>query len=52
MTADTILAIDLGKYKSLACAYDPATAAAAYRTVTTARPDLERLIRPPAPPWW
>jgi transposase len=49
MTADTILAIDLGKYKSVACAYDRATAAADYRTVTTARPDLERLIRAARP---
>ena len=45
MSADTILAIDLGKYKSVACAYDPATAAADYRTLTTSRAEVERLIR-------
>jgi hypothetical protein len=45
MTADTILAIDLGKYKCVACAYDRATTAAEYRTVTTSRAEVERLIR-------
>src|SRR5262245_12609212 len=49
MTADTILAIDLGKYKSVACAYDRATAAAEYRTVPTSRADLGRLIRTARP---
>jgi transposase len=43
MTGTTILAIDLGKYKCVACAYDRA-AAAAYRTVATSRAELERLI--------
>ena len=43
MTADTILAIDLGKYKCVACAYDRATAAADYRTIPTCRAEVERL---------
>jgi transposase len=45
MTGTTILAIDLGKYKCVACAYDRATAAAEFRTVTTSRATVERLIR-------
>ena len=45
MSADTILAIDLGKYKCVACAYDRVTAAAEYRTITTSRAEVERLIR-------
>ena len=49
MTGTTILAIDLGKYKCVACAYDRATAAAEYRTVTTSRAEVERLIRRTAP---
>src|SRR3954464_10368760 len=49
MTATTILAIDLGKYKSVACAYDRATAAAEFRTVATSRADLDRLIRSTRP---
>src|SRR4051812_13156992 len=44
MTADTILAIDLGKYKSVAYAYDPATAAAEFRTLDTSRAELAKLI--------
>jgi transposase len=49
MSANTILAIDLGKYKCVACAYDRATAAAEYLTVTTSRAEVERLIRRAAP---
>src|SRR5688572_23084150 len=49
MTGTTILAIDLGKYKCVACAYDRATAVAAFRTLTTSRAELERLIRTAAP---
>lgn len=45
MPADTILAIDLGKYKSVACAYDRATAAADFRAIPTSRAEVERLIR-------
>jgi transposase len=40
--SDTILAVDLGQYKCVACAYDRA---AEYRTVTTSRAEVERLIR-------
>src|SRR5688500_1426938 len=46
---DTILAIDLGKYKCVACAYDRATAAADYRTVATSRAEVQRLIRAAGP---
>jgi transposase len=49
MTSTTILAIDLGKYKCVSCAYDRATAAAAFRTVTTSRAEVERLIRDARP---
>src|SRR3954468_23383175 len=49
MTGTTILAIDLGKYKCVACAYDRATAAAEFRTTATSRADVERLIRDARP---
>ena len=49
MTGTTILAIDLGKYKCVACDYDRATAAAEFRTVTTSRAEVERLIRAARP---
>jgi transposase len=42
--AGTILAIDLGKYKSVACAYDRATAQAAFDTITTGRAERLRLL--------
>jgi transposase len=45
MTGTTILAIDLGKYKCVSCAYDRATTAAEFRTVTTSRAEVQRLIR-------
>ena len=41
---DPILAIDLGKYKSVACLYHPATAEAEFRTLDTSRAELTRLI--------
>jgi hypothetical protein len=41
---DTILALDLGKYKSVACLYGPATAEAEFRTLGTSRAELARLI--------
>jgi hypothetical protein len=41
---DTILALDLAKYKSMACLYHPATAEAAFRTLDTSRAELTRLI--------
>jgi transposase len=49
MTGTTILAIDLGKYKCVACVYDRASAAAEFRTVATSRAELERLIRAAGP---
>ena len=49
MTNATILAIDLGKYKCVSCASDRATAAAEFRTVTTCRAEVQRLIRDSLP---
>ena len=49
-TANPILAIDLGKYKCVACTYDKVAAAAEYRTITTSRAEVERLVRA-ARPW-
>jgi len=46
---DTILAIDLGKYKSVACIYRRDTAAAEFRTVATSRAEVERLIESTRP---
>jgi transposase len=42
--AGTILAIDLGRYKSVACAYDRATGAARFHTLDTGRADFVRLF--------
>jgi transposase len=45
-TAGHIFAIDLGKYKSVACDYDPATAEVAFATFDTSRDELRhRLAR-------
>src|SRR4051812_37071726 len=41
---DTILAVDLGRYKSVACVYDRATRAHAFRTIDTTPDDLARLL--------
>ncbi|QDU21866.1 hypothetical protein ETAA1_38390 [Urbifossiella limnaea] len=49
MTGTTILAIDLGKYKCVSCTYDKVTAAAEFRTITTSRAEVERLIRTTGP---
>ena len=49
MTGTTILAIDLGKYKCVSCTYDRVTAAAEFRTITTSRAEVERLIRGTSP---
>jgi hypothetical protein len=48
----TILAFDLGKYKSVACLYDRATAAATFDSIPTSRGELLRLIdrHRPSPP--
>jgi transposase len=43
-TAAPILAIDLGRYKSVACLYDPAARAAQFRTIDTGRADFDRLF--------
>jgi transposase len=42
--SDTILAVDLGRHKSVACAYDRRTRAAAFRTLDTAPADLDKLL--------
>src|SRR4051812_10713727 len=47
--SNTILAVDLGKYKCVSCAYDRATAAAEFRTITTSRAEVERLVRDARP---
>ena len=49
LTGTTILALDLGKDKCVSCAYDQATTAAEFRTITTSRAEVERLIRATAP---
>jgi transposase len=41
----TILALDLGKYKSVACLYDRATAQARFHTLDTTRDELRRLCQ-------
>jgi transposase len=47
---DTILAIDLGRYKSVACVYDRATRAHTFRTIDTTPIDLDTLLgRHPTP---
>ena len=43
-TASIILAIDLGKYKSVACWYEPATAEVEFATFTTSREELMRIL--------
>jgi hypothetical protein len=40
----TIVALDLGKYKSVACLYDRASAQARFQTIDTTREDLRRLF--------
>src|SRR6516225_5654375 len=42
--AGTILAIDLGKYKSVACVHDEATGAFRFTTFETTRAELQRLM--------
>jgi transposase len=44
MTSAPILAVDLGKYKCVACAYGRAAAVAEFHPVTTSRAELARLI--------
>jgi transposase len=40
-----ILAIDLGKYKSVACAYDRSTTNARFTTLDTTRQDIDKLLQ-------
>ena len=42
--AITILALDLGKFKSVACRYDPATDAHAFETIATTPPAVRDLL--------
>jgi transposase len=45
---DTILAVDLGRFNSVLCWYDPTTKAASFRTAATTPADLRReLLRRP-----
>ena len=43
-TADLILALDLGNYKTVACAYPGAPAAARFESLTTDRDHLRKLL--------
>ena len=47
--AITILALDLGKFKSVACRYDPATGAHAFETIATNPPAVHDLLVDAAP---
>jgi transposase len=42
--SDTIIAIDLGRYKSVACVYTPATRAHTFRTVDTTPDQLTQVL--------
>ena len=44
-----ILAIDLGKFRSVACRFDPATGAHAFETIATTPPALHDLLAASAP---
>jgi transposase len=44
-----LLAIDLGKFKSVACRYDPATGAHAFETIATTPPAVHELLAAAAP---
>ena len=41
----TIVALDLGKYKSVVCIYDSDTTKAGFATITTSRSELLRLVK-------
>jgi transposase len=45
----TILGLDLGKFKSVACLYDPATTEARFTTIHTDPDDLRRLLQAERP---
>ncbi len=42
--AITVLAVDLGKFKSVACRYDPATGEHAFQTIATTPPAVHDLL--------
>ena len=44
-STSTIVALDLGKYKSVACLYDGDPAAARFQSLTTGRAELVRTNR-------
>lgn len=44
MTTDTILAVDLGRYKSVACAYDRRPRDHTYRTIDTTPAEVDKLL--------
>jgi transposase len=44
MTTSTILAIDLGKYNSVACHYEPETKATTFRTIRTTPDEMRKLL--------
>jgi len=48
-TTTTILALDLGKFKSVACRYDAATGAHAFETIATTPPAVHDLLVEAAP---
>jgi hypothetical protein len=48
-TAGTILALDLGKYKSFACLYDRSTAECCSHTLDTSRDNLRQLFQQQGP---
>ncbi len=45
--SDTILAIDLGRYKSVACVYSRSTCRHAFRTLDTTPAELDKLLAHP-----
>jgi transposase len=47
--AGTILALDLGKYKSVACCYDRGTAQGHFQTLDTSYANLRRLFEQQRP---
>ena len=48
-TTTTILALDLGKFKSVACRFDPATGEHAFQTIATTPPAVHDLLIDVAP---
>ena len=48
-SATTILALDLGKFKSVACVYDAVSGTHQFRTLTTSPPEVHNLLVEIAP---